>query len=63
MGCPDAFCILMLILFLQEGLHPLPQQWILNSGDLVSLSSILTGQIKARAHDWAVEGKDRMGGL
>jgi hypothetical protein len=25
--------------------------------------SILTGQIKARACDWAVEGKDRLGGL
>lgn len=50
MGCPSAVCILMLILLPQEGL-PLTHVISLN------FLPILTGQIKARADDWAVEGK------
>ena len=53
-GCPGAVCILMSILLPQEGL-PLKR----SHTQVISLNllPILTGQIKARACDWAVEGK------
>ena len=49
-------CILMLILLLQERLPPRRSRsdTQVTSGNL---PPILTGQIKARADDWAVEGK------
>ena len=54
-GCPDAVCILMLILLPQEGL-PLTHVISLN------FLPILTGQIKARPDDWSVKRKDGTGG-
>jgi hypothetical protein len=61
-GFPGAVCILMLILLPQEGLPPMrgssPTQTI-----SLKLLPILNGQEKARASDWAGEGKGRTGGL
>ena len=61
MGFPGAVCILMLILLPQEGLPPMrgssPTQTI-----SLKLLPVLTGHIKTRARDWALEGKGGSGG-
>lgn len=62
MGCPDAVCILMLILLPHEGL-------LLMSSPLCTRviscdpSACFNCSIEARACDWAVEGKGGKGGL
>jgi hypothetical protein len=61
-GCPDAVCILMLILLPQEEL-PSSEQSIVYQYSHVNIFPILTGQMKAGVCDWAVEGKGGMGGL
>ena len=62
MGCPGAVCILMLILLPQEG-WPMMRSRSHTQVISLSLFSILTGQIKARPDDWAVEVKGVSGGL
>ena len=63
MGCLDSVCILVLILLPQEIL-PFDKQLITYSGDVMRIiCPFLTGQIKARACDWAVEGKGGTRGL
>ena len=60
MGCPGAVCILMLILLPQEGLLQMRSR---THTQVISQISILTGQIKTQANDWALEVKGGTGGL
>ena len=62
MGCPGAVCILMLILLPQEGLLQMRSRTYTQVISL-NLISILIGQIKTQANDWALEVKGGTGGL